>query len=301
MDVFAVGQFFDRIQVGKESLDKALRERVKELDCLYRVSKSIQKNDNSIAAVLTDLTVILPGAWQYPEITCVRVGFKEDVYTSANFQVSEWKQGANIDVFGEKYGDIEIYYLEERPNAFEGPFLKEERFMLNTIAEQISNVAEKILSQQELLIERKSLQDINESLHDFLKQSQREKRIFGGMIQAKIDKILMPIIHELEVDIDQKQKIYLSILKKNLKNIVAPFVDEDKTIIFKLTHTELLICNMIRSGMTTKEISNVRGISLATVNRHRESIRKKLKLTNRKINLRNYLNLALEDHVRKFG
>ena len=299
MDDFTTGQIFDRIKAGKESLDKALRERVKELDCLYRVSKSIQRNDKSIAAVFADLTMILPGAWQYPEMTCIRIVFNGDVYTSANFQVSEWKQSASIDVFGEKSGDIEIYYLEERPKAFEGPFLKEERFMLNTIAEQISNVAEKILSQQELLIERKSLQDTNESLHDFLKQSQREKRIFGGMIQAKIDKILMPIINELEVDVDKKQKIYLSILKKNLRNIVAPFVEEDKAIIFKLTHTELLICNMIRSGMTTKEIAHVRGISLATVNRHRESIRKKLKLTNRKINLRNYLNLALEDQVRK--
>ena len=298
MDDLKTGKLFERVKAGKESLDKALRERVKELDCLYRVSKSIQKNDKSIAAVLDDLTVILPRAWQYPEVACIRIEFKGDVYTSANFQVSGWKQSASIDVFGEKYGDIEIYYLEERPSAFEGPFLKEERFMLNTIAEQISNVAEKILSQQELLIERRSLQDTNESLHDFLKQSQREKRLFGAMIQAKIDKILMPIINELEGDVDKKQRIYLSLLKKNLGNIVAPFVEEDKSIIFKLTHTELLICNMIRSGMTTKEISHVRGISLATVNRHRESIRKKLKLTNRKINLRNYLNLTLEDQVR---
>jgi DNA-binding CsgD family transcriptional regulator len=49
------------------------------------------------------------------------------------------------------------------------------------------------------------------------------------------------------------------------------------------------ICNMIRNGLQTKEIAELCTISLATVNRHREHIRRKLGITNSKRNLVTYL------------
>jgi DNA-binding CsgD family transcriptional regulator len=56
-----------------------------------------------------------------------------------------------------------------------------------------------------------------------------------------------------------------------------------------LTQTEINICNMIRNGMRTKEIAELRGVSVATIHRHREHIRRKLKITNSEVNLETLL------------
>jgi len=61
-----------------------------------------------------------------------------------------------------------------------------------------------------------------------------------------------------------------------------------------LTPSEIQICNMIKSGLSTKEITSLRGLSDSTLHRHRENIRKKLKLTNKNINLTTYLNTYME-------
>ena len=88
---------------------------------------------------------------------------------------------------------------------------------------------------------------------------------------------------------------YLDLLKKNFADIVSPFVDGNQEVLTKLSPIELLIANMIKHGLSSKEIANIRGISPATVNRHRESIRNKLGLINRKINLVSYLNARVEE------
>jgi DNA-binding CsgD family transcriptional regulator len=60
-----------------------------------------------------------------------------------------------------------------------------------------------------------------------------------------------------------------------------------------MTPTEIAICNMIRNGMRTKEIAEMRGISEATINRHREKIRRKLKITNQDVNLATFLQSSM--------
>ena len=87
-----------------------------------------------------------------------------------------------------------------------------------------------------------------------------------------------------------RQLKYLDLLKENIKEIISPFVESDQDTLFRLSPVELLICNMIKLGLSSKEIAIMRGVSPATVNRHRESIRRKLNLTNNKINLTSYLN-----------
>jgi DNA-binding CsgD family transcriptional regulator len=78
-------------------------------------------------------------------------------------------------------------------------------------------------------------------------------------------------------------------LKTSLEEITAPFTSQVLTHLRALTPTEVNICNMIRNGMRTKEIAQLRGVSTATINRHREHIRRKLNITNRQVNLASYL------------
>ena len=167
--------------------------------------------------------------------------------------------------------------------------------MIDAVSNRIAKAAERISTQRQLQVERQALQDANAALHDSLVQSQKEKKMLGVSIQAKIDKIITPILYALQAEMNPGQQEYLELLKKNLADIVTPFVEGSQEVIGKLSPVELQICNMIKNGLSTKEIASIRGISPATVNRHRESIRRKLDLTNRKINLISYLNNIVDE------
>lgn len=275
-------------------LESQLRERVKELDCLYSLTKLVEQSENSIDKILQGVADLLPGSWQYPELACARILYKERSFQSCNFKPTQWTQEAAVIISGRQEGLVEVHYLKKMPQLDEGPFLKEERQLIDAVSDHISKAIERIKSQRQLQVERQALQDANAALHDSLAQSQREKKMIGVSIQAKIEKVITPIFYALEAEMDSRQLKYLDLLKKNFADIVSPFVEGNQEVLTKLSPVELLICNMIKHGLTSKEIANIRGISPATVNRHRESIRNKLGLMNRKINLVSYLNGRME-------
>lgn len=276
-------------------LESQLRERVKELDCLYSLTKLVEQSGNSIDKILQGVADLLPGSWQYPELACARILYKERSFQSYNFKPTQWAQEAAVIISGRQEGLVEVHYLKKMPQLDEGPFLKEERQLIDAVSDHIAKAVERIKSQRQLQVERQALQDANAALHDSLAQSQREKKMIGVSIQAKIEKVITPIFYALEAEMDSRQLKYLDLLKKNFSDIVSPFVEGNQEVLTKLSPVELLICNMIKHGLTSKEIANIRGISPATVNRHRESIRNKLGLMNRKVNLVSYLNARMED------
>lgn len=281
---------------GTESrLEKQLRERVKELNCLYSLTRLIEENENSIETILQGAVDLLPAFWQYPELACARILFKKQTYQSRNFRATHWKQQMPLMVFGQQEGLVEVHYRKKLPTLDEGPFLEEERLLINAVSDHIAKAIQRIITQRQLLIERQALQDANVALHDSLVQSKQEKKMIGSLIHAKIDKIITPIFYALEADMDERQLKYLDLLKKNFQDIVSPFVEGNQNIITKLSPVEVLICDMIKHGLSSKEIASLRGITPATVGRHRENIRHKLGLANRKVNLVSYLNARVEE------
>lgn len=279
----------------ENGVEKQLSERVKELNCLYRLTQLIEENDTSIDALLHKAVALLPGSWQYPDLACARIVFKGKSYQSKNFTITPYKQQTQLLVFGEAEGQVEVYYLKKLPALDEGPFLKEERLLIDAVSEHLDKAIQRITTQRQLLIERQALQDANVALHDSLTQSKQEKKMIGASIQAKIDKIITPIFYALEADMDERQRKYLSLLKRNFEDIVSPFIEGKQNILTRLSPVEVGICDMIKHGLSSKEIANLRGITPATVGRHRENIRRKLGLSNRNINLVSYLNNRLED------
>lgn len=271
-------------------LEKQLHERVKELNCLYSLTRLIEENENSIEALLQNAVELLPASWQYPELACARIVFKKQTYQSHNFKMTHHRQQAELTVFGQPQGRVEVYYLKKLPTLDEGPFFKEERLLIDAVSDHLAKAIQRITAQRQLLVERQALQDANVALHDSLVQSKQEKKMIGASIQGKIDKIITPIFYALEADMDERQKTYLTLLKKNFQDIVSPFVEGEQDILARLSPVELVICDMIKHGLSSKEIAKLRGITPATVSRHRENIRHKLGLANRKVNLVSYLN-----------
>ncbi|SHI99323.1 regulatory protein, luxR family [Malonomonas rubra DSM 5091] len=280
---------------SSSKLETQLRERVKELNCLYKLAELIEKNEDSVDAIMQGAVALLPISWQYPEITCAKIRYRDQIFQSRNFRPSQWRQKSPIIISGYEEGRVEVHYLKKKPQLDEGPFLKEERQLIDAVSDRLAKAVEKIHTKRQLQVERQALQDANAALHDSLVLSQKEKKKLGSSIQAKIDKIITPILYALQAEMNPGQQEYLELLKKNLADIVTPFVESSPKVLSILSPVEVQICNMIKNGLSSKEIARIRGISPATVNRHRESIRRKLGLTNQKENLTTYLSKVLAE------
>jgi DNA-binding CsgD family transcriptional regulator len=274
----------------------ALRERIKELNCLYGIAQLAERYAETIEELLGHLVDFLPLSWQYPNIACVRILFDGRTYQSPHFRVTPWRQESRILVYNEPRGEVGVFYLEERPAADEGPFLKEERIMLDEVARRIGAVAVRIAAEQELQeinrqlsLERSALQESNAALRAVLARIGEEKQQIVRDLQAQIEKIILPILQVLFVEMPKEKRNYVEILRTNLEEIAAPFLQKLGPDHHSLTQTEINICNLIRNGLRTKEIAKLRGVSVATVHRHREHIRKKLKLNKAKVNLATHL------------
>lgn len=274
----------------------ALRERIKELNCLYGISQLAERYPDSLENLLQELVNFLPYSWQYPDITCARIVFKAKTYKSEGFRLTKWRQASRIHMYNKPVGEVTILYLEKRPPEDEGPFLREERALLDAMAERIGSAAMRIDAEKQvqetnrkLNIEREALREANVALRAVLARIEEEKKDIYRDVQTNVDKIIMPILHELEMSLRPNQMQYVEILKTNLENITSSFISQLSRNFLQLTSTEIAICNLIRNGLQTKEIAQIRGVSAGTINRHREHIRKKLGLTNSEINLMTYL------------
>jgi len=283
-----------------EEFEAALRERIKELNCLYGVSQLAERHMYSLDKLLQELVNFLPYSWQYPEITCARILFKGKTYTSDGFKVTNWRQSSRLYMYHEAVGECDIFYLEESPPSDEGPFLKEERALLDAVAEQIGTIATRISADLELqetnrqlTLERQALQESNTAMRVVLARIEQEKEEIHQDIKTNVEKILMPILQALGSQLPPTQKKYTEMLQTNLEEIASPFVSQLSSSYHSLTPTEIAICDMIRNGLRTKEIAQIRGISAATINRHRENIRRKLKITNNDVNLATYLQSSM--------
>jgi Bacterial regulatory proteins, luxR family len=277
------------IEKEKSNIEHALRERIKELDCLYGVTELIEENEREMEFAMQGIVDLLIISWQYPEITTARIVLKNQEYKTNNFQSSPWRQAADIQESGEKIGLVEVCYLEKMPDIYEGPFLKEERLLINAVAIRIGSAVDRISAKRQLEIERKSLQNANIALKEILTRVNEEKTEIGKVIMANIDKTIVPILHALDSELYPSQKKYIAMIQKSLEDITSPFINKLTHQFMELTASEIQICNLIKNGLSTKEIAEMRHISSATVNRHRENIRKKLGLKNKKINLPTFL------------
>ena len=290
-----------REDMDPKQVEIALRERIKELNCLYGIARLAEHYSDSLEDFLKCLADILPLSWQYPEIACARIVFRDQTFKSGNFRAAKWRQASQIMMYNEPAGEVTIFYLEERPPSDEGPFLKEERVLLDEVAQRIGATAARIAAERELqennrqlLLERVALQEANAALRAVMANIEREKQGIYKDMQANIEKVIMPLLHALSLELPKAQRKYAEILRTNLEEITSPFINRFLHRYQSLTPAEIGICNMIRNGLRTKEIAQIRNVSPATVNRHREHIRRKLKITNNDANLTTYLQSIMQ-------
>jgi DNA-binding CsgD family transcriptional regulator len=106
---------------------------------------------------------------------------------------------------------------------------------------------------------------------------------------ANVEELLIPVLDQLVSKGSRIDKIYLNLIKRSLEDLTSSFGRKITLKEFRLTPKEIQICNMIKRGLSSKEIAGFLNISIFTVGRHRHNIRKKMKITNRKKNLNAFL------------
>jgi signal transduction histidine kinase len=132
--------------------EKKLSERIKELSCLYALSNLISRQLLNPEMIFEEAVELLPPAFQFPEITCVRLVFAEKEYMTCPFKETAWRLKSDILVRGEKAGFVEVFYSEKKPELDEGPFLREERQLLDEFAARLAEAAEQQRARQDEML-----------------------------------------------------------------------------------------------------------------------------------------------------
>lgn len=196
----------------------ALQERVKEITCLYGIAKVAEGHARPLAEVLGEIACLLPPGWQYPDCCAARIEMDGISYATPDFRESSQVQRADILVDGHRRGSVEVVYLESQPQMYEGPFLMEERNLINEIARRVAMVVEGRRAEEE----RQHLQEqlyhadrlatigkltagvaheLNEPLGGILGFAQlaRDTRGLPVQVSQDLDKIVRAALHAREI------------------------------------------------------------------------------------------------------
>lgn len=164
-----------------------LQERVKELTALQQVAHILQTDRGPASEVLQQIVDLLPQAWQYPEITSARLIYGHFTVQAKNFAPGKATQSASFKTTSGKEGFLEIIYLEDRPDADEGPFLHEERSLINSVVQIVQAYLDRRLYRRALQksnqrLERQvaartlQLEQINQSLKAEIREREQDRR-----------------------------------------------------------------------------------------------------------------------------
>jgi signal transduction histidine kinase len=195
----------------------ALRERVKELTCLYRLAQ-LSDECETLDRLLHEVTEILPEAWLYPEVAVAEVALDGLCYRSGGNEQVWREQMAPIVVRGEERGSLMVGYVQQRPILDEGPFLEEERILIDTVAREVAQIVETKQAEAEQLQLQKQLRhadrlstigqlsagvahELNEPLGSILGFAQllRKNPDLSDVARRDVEKIEAASLHAREV------------------------------------------------------------------------------------------------------
>lgn len=159
-----------RAQIG-------LRERVKELTCLFGIARAASRPGISLQRILQEAVQLLPPGWLYPQLAEARITLNGYSCSTPGFREDLQKLTADIVADGLKRGSVEVAYVKKMPELDEGPFLSEERHLIDAIGNEVA-----------LIVERKHAEEEREKLQEQLRHADR---------LATIGQLAAGVAHEL--------------------------------------------------------------------------------------------------------
>jgi hypothetical protein len=200
----------------------SLQERAKELNCLYAVDEILSRWDASMEEIANKIIEAIPPGWQYPHICQARMTIHGVIYKPEGFEETEWCQSAEFVVDGESIGEIAVFYTKERAELDEGPFLKEERRLINALADRVSF----FLLQRRLRSTHQSWQDVEAISSQEHPDWKVILNFIGKTDQRLLERITRKMINRLcEIGTEEGEKLLQEFLTET--PVVEPF-DENR-------------------------------------------------------------------------
>jgi len=210
----------------------ALEERVKELDCLYRISRLLGDKFANLALICGEAVSIIPTAWQYPEITRASISMEGETYSTEGFTDSGWLQESPIRAGSRCVGRVAVCYTQDRPAADEGPFLAEERRLLDTVAQLLGEVIERKWAEDRLKLHQEMLRSMTATL---ALSEQRERRRLAETLHDRIGQKLAMVSMKLggviAVTADETGLRMLA----DIRGLVSGVISDTRTLTFELS------------------------------------------------------------------
>ncbi|MFH1134572.1 MAG: PAS domain-containing protein [Pseudomonadota bacterium] len=182
---------------------RELSKRVKELNCLFEISKLFEEKGKGLAEIFQVITELIPPAWQYPEITWSRIRVGNAAYHTANFRETRWKLSSPIMAAEKNAGLLEVGYLEEKPAAFFGPFLEEEERLVRAIAERLGKTLERQWTEEALRDSEEKARALINSTYDAVALLDRQgglatvNETWAKLFGHKMDELKGRTMHEI--------------------------------------------------------------------------------------------------------
>jgi DNA-binding CsgD family transcriptional regulator len=152
--------------------------------------------------------------------------------------------------------------------------------------------AEQVLRQSEAQLKEQSyqLEEMNSALRVLLRQREEDKRDLEEKVISNVRNLVLPYVERLKkTHLDHRQSTYINILENNLTEVISTFAKQLSASTVNLTPREIQVANLLKQDRTAKEIAEILGLGEHTIISHRQSIREKLGLKNRKSNLKSFL------------
>jgi PAS domain S-box-containing protein len=143
-------------------------------------------------------------------------------------------------------------------------------------------------TRDELDQQKKSLEEKNAALKELITHIELDKKEYKERIIANIDKVILPALDKLNVH--HMENGYINQVRQSLENLASSFGQNISDRRVNLTPREIEVCNLVKNGLSNKEIARMLKIALHTVEKHRRTVRKKLGITSQGINLQTHLN-----------
>ncbi|MCP4684552.1 MAG: PAS domain S-box protein [bacterium] len=178
--------------------------------------------------------------------------------------------------------EVSVNHLEWESEEYDFCFVRD-------VTERRKAEREIQATNEQLRLERLALEEKNIAMREVLARFEEEKQTTREQIRINVEETLTPLLARLRQQCDENQRHLIDLLEQHLRDIASPFLDILKTSFSKLTPREQEICLMIKAGRRSKEIATMLNISLLTIHKHREQIRKKLGLKHTNVNLNSFL------------
>ncbi len=179
------------------AVERDLRERVKELGCLYAISKLAQQKEISLTELAREVAALLCESWQFPSLAVARVELEGIAFSTQGFKRTRWRQTRVVRAHGQPTGRVEICYRHEPPRREQtgGVFLQEETHLLWAVAENLGRIVEarraeehlQTLSRELLRAQEMERQRLARELHDDVAQSLGMLKIGLESLECKED------------------------------------------------------------------------------------------------------------------